>query len=122
MGLMVILNDVLNLSKLEVGMMEVKPEVVNIHEVINKVLRIFLAIAKQKNIELSYQINDEIPAWLKVDQHLLSQIISNLVGNAIKFTNEGEITIVLEIAEKINEEECFKISVQDTGIGLNEAE
>ncbi len=122
LGLMNILNDVLDLSKLEVGMMELKPSVVNIHEVIQQVGKIFRAIAKQKGIVIHYNINPAIPVWLKVDKNRLSQVISNLIGNAIKFTEEGSITIALEhLGEpEKKEQHLFKISVTDTGIGLSE--
>ncbi|MCH2022073.1 MAG: ATP-binding protein [Saprospiraceae bacterium] len=121
LGLMNILNDVLDLSKIEENKMQLIPRNCNLNQIINHVTSIFMASAENKGIKISYEIVEGIHSWIRFDNNRFSQILSNLIGNAIKFTNDGKIEILVESIKKIDDNKAiYQVSVSDTGIGLNE--
>lgn len=144
-SLLRLINDILDLSKIEAGMMTLNLSTVNIHHLIHEIEQIFMQKVSTKNLKLVVNIATDIPQNLFIDELRLRQILLNLVGNAIKFTDKGYIKISverfenkLEIIKKINEQILFKskkyenseknefldllISVEDTGIGVPDDE
>ncbi|MFC1588794.1 response regulator [Pseudomonadota bacterium] len=119
--LLLIINDILDFTRIESGKMELQTEVVNTKECLASVVRLFSAAAKIKSLELEYAISDELPEYLIIDPLRLKQVISNLIGNAIKFTDHGSITLN---AEKIshNGAEALMIEIIDTGKGIENIE
>ncbi len=119
-SLMQIINNILDLSKIESGIMKTENGEFNIFELIEKIIRIFNVKAQTKNIALTSNINKNIPALLFGDYIKLNEILTNLIDNAIKFTNEG--IILVEIDFKIIEDSdiILFITVSDTGIGIEE--
>jgi len=114
-----VINDILDFSKIESGSMELEDIDFDLHESIEHVLDIFSTRAAQTGIELLYQVESRVPAYIKGDDLRLRQIITNLVGNAIKFTEKGEIFIgVRLVGTDAGERLTLGIEVRDTGIGI----
>ncbi len=117
-NLLRILNDILDLSKLESGKMIFEEKTLNLDELISNCINIFSKRAGEKGLSLKYRIGENIPKKLKGDPVRISQVINNLLSNAIKFTKKGEVgvTVTLNKIEK-NKAECLFL-VYDTGIGI----
>jgi signal transduction histidine kinase/DNA-binding response OmpR family regulator len=114
-----VINDILDFSKIESGSMELEDIDFDLHESIEHVLDIFSTRAAQTGIELLYQVESRVPAFIKGDDLRLRQIITNLVGNAIKFTEEGEIFIGVRLVETHADGKLtLGFQVRDTGIGI----
>ncbi|TAF67372.1 MAG: response regulator [Cytophagales bacterium] len=123
--LMSILNDILDLSKIEAGRMEIQPKPMELKGMIEKNQALFAPQANAKNNTIEYYIEETIPPHIIADETRLLQILSNLTSNAIKFTQNGEIKIKVHPIEPSNipadankETIWLKIEVQDTGIGI----
>jgi len=117
-SLTMLLNDVLDMSKIEAGMMEISPIHTNVRQLLLEAQALFHGNAKQKNIELSLQISENIPEFGIIDPLRVKQCLSNLISNAIKFTDKGSVTIKAD-AEIENNRHQIAISVIDTGIGMH---
>jgi CheY-like chemotaxis protein/nitrogen-specific signal transduction histidine kinase len=113
-NLVVMLNDVLDLSKIEAGKLDIESIPMNPRDVIKNVVQILQYKAEEKGIILNTQISEYIPQLVLGDAARLHQILINLTGNAIKFTEKGNITISL-----IHEHYYLKYSISDTGIGIS---
>lgn len=114
--LLALINDLLDVAKIEAGMIELHPETVDVVAVADEVTASLMQIAKNKHLELIVTHSNH-PLILYTDRRALSQIIINLTNNAIKFTDEGAIDIGLERRET-NGRQVIEISVNDTGIGI----
>ena len=119
-NLLVIINDILDFSKIESGKLEFEQINFRLSQVISTVTELLLAKAVEKNIWLSTKIDPKIPDYLIGDPTRLNQILLNLVGNGIKFTNKGEVKIIVELQSERNGSEELKFSVVDSGIGIPE--
>ncbi|MBD2663601.1 multi-sensor hybrid histidine kinase [Richelia sinica FACHB-800] len=118
--LLVIINDILDFSKMESGMLQLEASPVILNEVIASVCNLMKEQALAKNIHLKYEISADIPVRVLGDISRLRQILLNLVGNAIKFTNAGEIHIsVLKTRLKENQQLELIFAIRDTGIGID---
>lgn len=120
--LLSLINDILDLSKVEAGRMVVTHNPVNMKSLINEILSIFVMKANEKGITLTTSISNDLPGSLITDEKYLRQIFFNLIGNAVKFTQVGSVEIGVAIIPK-NEEGSkidFLISVKDTGMGIPE--
>lgn len=116
--LLAIINDVLDLSKLEAGHVELEPQVFSIRECVENVLDLFAKAACDKEIDLAYQMEHNVHPRVEADAFRLQQVLINLVGNAVKFTTEGEV--VVRISQE--RENVLRLGVHDTGIGIPEQE
>ena len=117
--LLEILNDILDLSKLEAGKMELKPIPVNLIKTIEEIHALFEARASEKGIEFSFFIDQSVPQYIEVDETRLLQILSNLTSNAIKFTDQGSVELHLSNITA-NNKALLKFEVKDTGIGIQQ--
>ena len=120
-SLLGVINDILDFSKIESGSMELEEEDFNLHSSIEHILDIFSARASQTGIELLYQVERRVPICIRGDDLRLRQILTNLVGNAMKFTEQGEIFIhvrLLETESAAPGELTLGFEVRDTGIGI----
>ncbi len=126
--LLSLVNDILDISKIESGKMEILPVTYSVFNVLNDCYNMVAIRAKDKNLELVMDISPEIPAALFGDEVRIRQIINNLLSNAVKYTNEGTVTLSVwtekvEVdpmqGNKGNQVELF-IHVKDTGIGIRE--
>ncbi len=117
--LLEILNQILDLSKMEAGKFELSPSPTNYKEVILQNINLFNATAKAKGINLVLEYSDQIPENILADKNRLTQVISNLIGNAIKFTNKGSVTIRVSFLSQKREELTLKTEVIDSGVGIS---
>ncbi|CAM3450915.1 MULTISPECIES: ATP-binding protein [Saccharibacillus] len=128
--LLEIVNDVLDLSKVEAGMLDINPEPVSLHDFPELINYGFDTIAKQKNLEFEVHVSDNLPEAFYTDGKRMQQIIKNLLSNAFKFTQAGKVCCSLEKAdaeappcvasEGDAEQTAIAIKVSDTGIGIPE--
>ena len=112
-----IINDILDFSRIESGKIELKTQVVNINDFLESVIRLFSEAAKTKSLDLSYHTSNSLPNNIIVDPLKLRQIISNLIGNAIKFTDKGSVNLTAEVLN-INGADELHIEIIDSGIGV----
>jgi signal transduction histidine kinase/ligand-binding sensor domain-containing protein/DNA-binding response OmpR family regulator len=119
-ALLSVINDILDFSKIESGNMELDEQGFDIRECIENVLDLFAEKAQSLNLEMIYQIDFNVPVQLIADSMRLRQILINLVGNAIKFTNKGEILIQVSVLTVVNDDLNLLFKVHDTGIGIPE--
>ena len=117
-ALLGLINDILDLSKIEAGRLQIEQAPFRLAEVLDSLASIMSANCGQKDLEL---VIDSVPAgaeFLKGDSQRLSQILINLTGNAIKFTERGEVKVLIAIAAQQNGQVTLRFSVHDTGIGI----
>jgi len=131
-SLLTIINDILDYSKIESGKLELENEPFKLREVVDSVLDLLAAKASEKGLDLIADIDPEIPELVKGDSTRLRQVLMNLVGNGIKFTETGEIEVRVGFAtpHEISEDAspipipadmlCLSFSIRDTGIGIAE--
>jgi signal transduction histidine kinase/CheY-like chemotaxis protein len=118
-SLLQLINDILDMSKIEAGVMELKPEPTNPHEVCEFILAVFAEAAARKHVTLECRGVDDLPRALLLDRIRLRQILVNLVGNAVRFTDWGSINVRLKWEkEESSSHITLIIEVQDTGVGI----
>ncbi|MDH5427667.1 MAG: ATP-binding protein [Nitrospirota bacterium] len=119
--LLELINDVLDLSKVESGRLDIERIPFNPYSVILEVVKILGFQAGKKGISLDLQVQDPVPETITNDPGKIRQIVTNLLGNAIKFTEQGSVTVTA-YAERVSQDDIqFHIDISDTGIGMNEA-
>jgi len=118
--LLSLINDILDLSKIEAGMLILQPDTVKIIDVFDDIKQIFSKQLNEKKIEYRISIDDGFPEYIFIDDVRLRQILLNLVGNAVKFTLKGSISIAINYDFAVSEKNLYniRIRVQDTGIGI----
>lgn len=119
-ALLSILNDVLDYSKIEAGRLEIERVSFRVESVLTSVADLFAARIEEKGLELFFEMDSAVNRTLIGDPLRLTQVLNNLVGNAIKFTNEGEVHIKVEAIEQSEDSLFLQFSVRDTGIGLSQ--
>lgn len=117
-SLLTIIDDILDFSKIEVGKMELDSINFNLHELIDSVIDIVSLNIDKRDLELLCTIPEDIPTHLKGDPGRLRQILLNLVGNAFKFTEKGEIEIIVDCLQQDINNVHLRFCVYDTGIGI----
>jgi signal transduction histidine kinase len=117
-SLLAIVNEVLDFSKIEAGRLDIETIAFAPRAVLKSVTDMFRPAAEGKHLDLEVWIDDAVPAQVQGDPTRLRQIITNLVGNAVKFTNEGFIAVTVAVADPIAQK--VRIEVADTGIGMDE--
>jgi signal transduction histidine kinase/CheY-like chemotaxis protein/ligand-binding sensor domain-containing protein len=117
-SLLSVINDILDFSKIESGKMELEYKDFNLRNCIEEVFELFAPKASQTNIDLIYQIDYNVPSQLMGDSLRLRQILINLVSNAVKFTNHGEVFMATRLISFNNEEVELEFELRDTGIGI----
>ncbi|HIB69466.1 MAG TPA: response regulator [Phycisphaerales bacterium] len=115
-ALLALLNDVLDFSKIEAGRLDLVSSEFNLSDMVRDVLNLFHSKADDKGVDLSYSLGPGCEALMRADGVRLRQIVTNLVGNAVKFTESGSVTVRVE---RVDGELC-RFEVQDTGIGMSE--
>lgn len=117
-GLLAIINDILDLSKIESGKFELVTVTFDIHALVHSVMEIFQFPVQSKGVALMAEIAPQVPRFVLADQVRLRQIMYNLVGNAAKFTNSGEIRIALDVLSRDGRQVELELQVTDTGVGI----
>ncbi|WP_425670114.1 ATP-binding protein [Vibrio owensii] len=117
--LLTLLNDILDLSKIESGHLQLSLIETDIREVVYQSMILFQSKATSKQLELNINLDERIPPRIMVDDHRIKQIIMNLVSNAVKFTHEGHISVDVDYQESTTQKSVFlTFKVTDTGVGI----
>jgi two-component system sensor histidine kinase/response regulator len=116
-SLLSLLNDILDLSKIESGKLELEVTDFSIEDCIEQALQPVIPQAQEKGIDLVWDVTN-VPPLVRGDQVRLRQVLINLVGNALKFTKQGEVTILAELSAKTESGMRFHFTISDTGIGI----
>ncbi len=117
-SLLSVVNDILDFSKIEAGKMELDPVEFDLGGIIGETIKTLAARAEEKKLELACHILPGVPVDVVGDSGRLRQVLVNLIGNAIKFTNEGEVVVRVETEERTPEDVLLHFIIRDTGIGI----
>lgn len=117
-NLLELLNNVLDVSKLQSGKMELHKERFALSDCIDQVIDLMKPLAQSKKIELMSDVSPEVPMEIVQDENRLRQVLINLVNNAIKFTEKGEVVLSVDLVNKEGDFAQIELSVKDTGIGI----
>jgi len=117
-ALLAIINDILDFSKIEAGRLELEPVPFALRETLGETIKTLASLAHAKSLELAYEIRPSVPDDLVGDTGRIGQILVNLVGNAIKFTEQGEVAVHVDAEGVTAESVTLRVAVQDTGIGI----
>jgi CheY-like chemotaxis protein len=118
-ALLEIINDILDFSKIEAGKLELENQPFEVRSCVEDALDLLAPKASEKRLELSYQMDDNVPAMVVGDVTRVRQVLVNLVSNAVKFTSQGEVAVVLQCAPAANDAPLtLRFSVRDTGMGI----
>ncbi len=117
-SLLTVINDLLDLSKIEAGKLELARESFNPHDCLADTLESLRLQAEEKGLKLTGQVEADVPGRLVGDPGRLRQTITNLVGNAIRFTEQGRITVRVGVESQAGPAVCLHVAVTDTGIGI----
>ena len=115
--LLTVINDVLDYSQLQAGKINVRAETFALRETVHTAVDLFAQRIESMHLQYSCTIDDNVPQWVCADRHRLMQILVNLLGNAIKFTHQGHVTLAVR-----RQPLCVHFSVRDSGIGIPEAQ
>jgi two-component system sensor histidine kinase/response regulator len=119
-SLLVIINDILDFSKLEAGKLELEDKTFDLDEILSKVSTFIGPAIAKKPIELLYRLGKEVPQAVSGDPLRLTQVLTNLVGNAVKFTEKGSVTLTADLLQETEDRVLIEFRVRDTGIGMTE--
>jgi PAS domain S-box-containing protein len=119
-SLMRILNDILDISKIEAGKLEIEAQNFRLNHVLNNIMNMFSLRAQEKGLEILYETDPGVPQALVGDPLRIGQVLINLIGNALKFTEEGRIAVSVRLDSRESDRAVLRFSVSDTGIGMTE--
>jgi len=121
-ALISLINDILDLSRIEAGKMVLNPTNFNIRDMIHDVKQIFSLKSSEKGIEIFTHVSEYVPQWMVLDETRIRQILFNLVGNAVKFTHRGGISIEINCNTNFENKNLVDLQIQvaDTGIGIDQ--
>jgi PAS domain S-box-containing protein len=115
-----LINDILDISKIEAGRLTINESEFNLYELLDDIRMMFAMSAREKKLYFEFEIDNNIPKFLVSDEAKLRQILINLIGNAIKFTYTGGITLRVRLGQQVKEFVPLNIEVSDTGNGISE--
>jgi Signal transduction histidine kinase len=119
--LLSVINDILDMSKIESGKFEISENIFKFRDVINKTIAVIGFRMEEKQQEFEIKVDENIPEYVISDDQRLTQVITNLLSNAVKFTpDKGKITLRAMLKEKKNNRDIIEVSVTDTGIGMTD--
>ncbi|MEY2519620.1 MAG: hypothetical protein QOF24_1379 [Verrucomicrobiota bacterium] len=118
-ALLTIVNDILDFSKVEAGQLELETVDIDLEQVVRATLELLAETAKAKDLELRASIDPDVPGELRGDGGRLRQVLINLLGNAIKFTSRGEVTLRISVDRQTEETASVRFRITDTGIGID---
>ncbi|MDB5347755.1 MAG: sensor protein [Schlesneria sp.] len=117
-SLMVVINDILDFSKIEAGRLELESKAFHLPDVIQNATKALAIRAHDRELQMICQIDPSVPDWVKGDAVRLRQVLTNLVGNAIKFTPQGQVFVIVDCVSSNDERANVQFMVRDTGIGI----
>ena len=120
-SLLEIVNDILDFSKIEAGKRELEEIDFDLRQVVENAVNFFAILARKKDLQISFEIAENVPTKLHGDSNQLRQILNNLISNAVKFTETGEIAVQISNQEENQTQVLLHFTVSDTGIGIDEA-
>ena len=115
-----LINDILDYSKIEAGKLELEETPFDLPELMDRIMETFTFQAREKNLELKLELDENLPEFIIGDPLKLRQILTNLMGNALKFTAEGSVSLRIKRAARKGSRCSLKFAVQDTGTGIPE--
>jgi signal transduction histidine kinase/ActR/RegA family two-component response regulator len=118
--LLTVINDLLDFSQIRLGQLTLNPQVVNLRHVIHQTFHTLAHQAKEMQLDYRLTLADEVNTWVSIDQNRLSQMLINLLGNAIKFTPAGFVQMRVSVAQQTPDQTWLVVEVQDSGIGMTE--
>ncbi len=121
-ALLNVINDILDFSKIEAGKLDIERINFNLPLLIDDIAQIFAPKAQDKGLELVVDISDDVPQDITLDPSRIRQVLTNLISNAIKFTEKGEILVRAAAVARSNDQYQLRFEVRDTGIGMTEQE
>ncbi|CAA0100302.1 Signal transduction histidine-protein kinase BarA [BD1-7 clade bacterium] len=123
-GLLTIINDILDFSKIEAGKLELERAPFNLRQILEEVVSLFAPAAYEKHLEITLMIYQDVPVYLISDPTRIKQIFSNLISNAIKFTDSGEVVVRVELENQDNSsgDVALHATISDTGIGMDKTQ
>ncbi|MCB2147348.1 MAG: response regulator [Deltaproteobacteria bacterium] len=117
-ALLSVINDILDFSKIEAGKLELERSPFNLRDFLGEALKILAVKAHEKNLELAYRVAPDVPDRLVGDPHRFRQVLLNLIGNALKFTDSGEIIVFAQCQSLEGNRLMLHVAVRDTGVGI----
>jgi signal transduction histidine kinase/FixJ family two-component response regulator len=117
-SLLVVINDILDFAKMEAGKLEMEVVDFNLVECVESSLTMFALRGSEKGLELSCEIAPGVPEIVQGDPGRLRQVLTNLIGNAIKFTSRGQVALKVQLQPQSGEDRLFLFTVSDTGVGI----
>jgi len=117
-GLLRIINDMLDFSKMEAGKLAIEKTQFDVGELLHEIIRSLKPAANEKELRITCNLSPEVPGRVISDSGRLRQILMNLIGNAIKFTHQGEVTIRVRLDSTTGIDNRLRFSISDTGIGI----
>ena len=117
--LLSLINDILELSKVDAGRVVLNPNNINLNSLLNDIHRIFKERVQSKHLQYIFETADNLPHYVNVDNHKLRQIFINLIGNAIKFTDNGGIAVRTRVDKIDHDTSKLFVEIQDTGTGIS---
>lgn len=119
-NLLILLNDILDLSRIESGQLTLEMQPVSLKKLTSEVINLFRPMAEEKGLVIEFSISSSVPNWIISDPYRLRQILTNLLGNSIKFTEKGKVLLKVEAEKFPNNKFRLIFHVKDTGIGIAE--
>ncbi|MDA8220660.1 response regulator [Desulfosporosinus sp.] len=119
-ALLLLINDILDYSKIEAGKLLIETIPFNLHRLVEESVSLFSPKANEKDVELVLCIASGVPSGVQGDPGRLRQVLNNIIGNAVKFTHKGEVVVKLKVLKESQEKVLLQIEIQDTGIGMSE--
>lgn len=120
--LLELINEILELSKIEAGRIVLNPSTIDLNSLCEDIRMMFSEKAKEKNLQLIFECTNELPQYIVIDEGKLRQVLVNIIGNAIKFTEEGGVAIRVQTNRDKNGKYYLIVEVQDSGPGISEDE
>ncbi len=120
--LLELINEILELSKIEAGRIVLNPTSIDLHALCDDIYMMFRERANDKHLQLIFENSDDLPKYIMVDEGKLRQLFVNIIGNAIKFTDEGGIAVRTQIACSDGDKSFLIVEIQDSGPGIPEEE
>ncbi len=117
-ALLGIINDILDFSKIEAGRLDIEIIPFDLRQLVEDIAELLAESAQRKGLELTYRIDDAVPTAVRGDPGRIRQILTNLVGNAIKFTERGEVVVRVMVDQPATDAKMVRFQVTDTGIGI----
>lgn len=117
-SLLQIINDILDFSKIEAGKMEIESKDFNLHKLLDNIATLISVRTSEKSIEYAYAVDPDVPSRICADELRIRQVLLNLIGNAVKFTDEGGVILTVSTQKESNDDMILKFVVKDTGIGI----